>query len=143
MSQSGLTSLPTVTRILPICCGNTIFVGSSSLPVHDWSGSAEFPTKNDVAVNVLESLFRGVSESRFPELTNRDNLWRLLFTMAVRKTRRVVPHETAEKRGGGLVRSDSLFHQPGASHANSLDQLTINALTLDVLAMIATRPNGT
>jgi hypothetical protein len=41
--------------------------------------------EQDVALSALASVFRGVEEGRFPQLGDRDDLWRLLVTVTVRK----------------------------------------------------------
>ena len=50
-----------------------------------------------------------MAEGRFPELANRDNLWRLLVVMTARKTINYIHHERRQKRGGGTVRGDSIM----------------------------------
>lgn len=63
--------------------------------------------EEDIAASALESVFRGIREERFPELSDRDNLWSLLVVIAERKAGKLVRRETAGKRGGGNVRGDS------------------------------------
>ncbi len=63
--------------------------------------------EEDVAASALESVLRGIREERFPELSDRDNLWSLLVVIAERKAGKLVRRETAAKRGGGRVRGDS------------------------------------
>ncbi len=67
--------------------------------------------EEDVGLSVLDSLCQGVAEGRFPELANRDNLWRLLVVMTARKTINLIHHERRQKRGGGTVRGDSIMPQ--------------------------------
>lgn len=57
----------------------------------------------DVALSAFESFFRGVSAGRFPQLHDRDDLWKLLFVLTSRKARGRVRYETRAKRGGGKV----------------------------------------
>ena len=45
--------------------------------------------EEDIAVSVMESFFRAAQAGRFPELKDRDGIWRLLSTMIRRK---VVDH---------------------------------------------------
>jgi DNA-directed RNA polymerase specialized sigma24 family protein len=54
-------------------------------------------------------LCRGIQHGRFPQLSDRDNLWRLLIVVAARKTIDYVQHERRAKRGGGRVRAESLL----------------------------------
>jgi DNA-directed RNA polymerase specialized sigma24 family protein len=57
----------------------------------------------DVALSVLDSFFRGVAAGRFPDLANRDDLWRLLVTITARKAHNQRRDEGRQKRGGGRV----------------------------------------
>jgi DNA-directed RNA polymerase specialized sigma24 family protein len=57
----------------------------------------------DVALSVFDSFFQGVAAGRFPDLGNRDDLWRLLVTITVRKAHNQRRNEGRQKRGGGRV----------------------------------------
>jgi DNA-directed RNA polymerase specialized sigma24 family protein len=57
----------------------------------------------DVALGVFDSFFQGVAAGRFPDLTNRDDLWRLLVTITARKSHNQRRNEGRQKRGGGRV----------------------------------------
>ncbi len=57
----------------------------------------------DVALSVFDSLFRGLAEGRFPRLSDRDDLWRLLTTIALRKASNQRRLEGQHKRGRGRV----------------------------------------
>jgi DNA-directed RNA polymerase specialized sigma24 family protein len=59
--------------------------------------------EEDVAVSVFQSLCDGVAKGRFPDLQNRENLWRILYTITRRKARAHRVHEMAQKRGGGRI----------------------------------------
>jgi len=65
--------------------------------------------EEDVVVDVLDSLYRGAQRGRFPLLTDRDDLWRLLTVLTHRKAANQVKREKARKRGGGRVRGESAF----------------------------------
>ena len=60
--------------------------------------------EEDVALSALDSFFRGISDRRFPELKDRDNLWSLLATMTARKAINQRKRQMALKRGGKEVR---------------------------------------
>ena len=64
--------------------------------------------EEDVAISVMESFFRAAEAGRFPDLADRDDLWRLLLRMTVRKAVDKLRHENRAKRGGGKV------HEVGA-----------------------------
>jgi DNA-directed RNA polymerase specialized sigma24 family protein len=57
----------------------------------------------DVALSAFHSLCAGLEQGRFPDLADRDSLWRLLVTITARKARQLVRDECRQKRGGGQV----------------------------------------
>jgi DNA-directed RNA polymerase specialized sigma24 family protein len=63
--------------------------------------------EEDVALSAFDSFCRGVQRGRFPQLDDRDNLWRLLVTLTARKAFDQVRDEHAQKRGGGAVSGES------------------------------------
>jgi RNA polymerase sigma factor (sigma-70 family) len=63
--------------------------------------------EEDVVQNAFHSFFRGVAGGRFPQLGDRDNLWRLLVVITARKALDQVASEHAKRRGGGTVSDDS------------------------------------
>jgi DNA-directed RNA polymerase specialized sigma24 family protein len=63
--------------------------------------------EEDVALSVLDSFYRGLEEGRFPNLEDRDNLWKLLVVLTARKAARLVQHERRLKRGGGRVLAEA------------------------------------
>ncbi len=65
--------------------------------------------EEDVVASVFESLCFGAGEGRFPDLNNRDELWRLLATITHEKAVDQIRHNRAQKRGGGTVRGESVF----------------------------------
>jgi DNA-directed RNA polymerase specialized sigma24 family protein len=62
--------------------------------------------EEDVALSALDSFIRGAEQGRFPQLADRDDLWRLLLVITERKAVDLVNHERREKRGGGNVRHE-------------------------------------
>jgi DNA-directed RNA polymerase specialized sigma24 family protein len=70
----------------------------------------------DVALSAFHSLCAGLEQGRFPDLADRDSLWRLLVTITARKARQVVRDECRQKRGGGQVVDDP-------DEANGLENL--------------------
>ena len=65
--------------------------------------------EEDVAVDVFYSLCDGVKNGRFDQLDDRDDLWKLLVVMTRHKALNQLRHQTAKKRGGRLVRGESVF----------------------------------
>ena len=62
--------------------------------------------EEDVALSAIHCLCRGAAAGRFPQLADRDNLWRLLATIAAQKAVDLQRRETREKRGGGNRRGE-------------------------------------
>lgn len=69
--------------------------------------------EEDVALSAFQSFFQGVRAGRFPNLADRDDLWKLLVVITSRKAADLVQHQRRRKRGGGAVRGNSVFQQPG------------------------------
>jgi DNA-directed RNA polymerase specialized sigma24 family protein len=59
----------------------------------------------DVALSAFDSFCRGAEQGRFPDLFDRDDLWRLLVVITARKAATLVRREHRQKRGGGRVQS--------------------------------------
>jgi DNA-directed RNA polymerase specialized sigma24 family protein len=66
-------------------------------------GTTRLADEEDVALSALDSFFRGVERGRFPSLQDRNDLWRLLFVLTVRKAINQLKHETRLSRGGGRL----------------------------------------
>jgi RNA polymerase sigma factor (sigma-70 family) len=63
--------------------------------------------EEDVALSAFDSFCRNAEAGRFPCLDDRDDLWRLLFTITARKVIDLRRRETRKKRGGGAVAGES------------------------------------
>ena len=63
--------------------------------------------EEDVALSAFASFCHGVECGRFPQLADRDDLWRLLVTITARKALRLARDERSQKRGGGAVRDEA------------------------------------
>jgi DNA-directed RNA polymerase specialized sigma24 family protein len=61
--------------------------------------------EEDVVVSVFDSFFRRAELGQFPQLRDRDDLWKLLFVLTVRKAINHIKHEGRQSRGGGHIRS--------------------------------------
>src|SRR5262249_5902247 len=59
--------------------------------------------EEDVALSAFDSFCRGAEAGRFPQLLDRDSLWRLLVTLTVRKAAHLRRDESRLKRGGGVA----------------------------------------
>jgi RNA polymerase sigma factor (sigma-70 family) len=59
--------------------------------------------EEDVALSAFDSFCRGLRRGRFPQLRDRDDLWRLLVVIAARKAVDLIQRENRQRRGGGRV----------------------------------------
>lgn len=57
--------------------------------------------EEDVALSAFKSFCRNAEAGRFPDLADRDSLWRLLAAFTLRKAAHHARGESALKRGGG------------------------------------------
>src|SRR5438105_10851216 len=62
--------------------------------------------EEDVALSAFDSFCRNAEQGRFPNLLDRDELWRLLAVVTARKASHLVRDESRQKRGGGLKPAD-------------------------------------
>ena len=93
--------------------------------------------EEDVALVVLESLFRGLADGRYPELTSRDGLWRLLVVMTARRAINDVQAQHAQKRGHGQVRGESVFIRPDMDSPAGIDQFAVDAATPEFVEQLS------
>jgi DNA-directed RNA polymerase specialized sigma24 family protein len=63
--------------------------------------------EEDVALSAFHSFCERVGRGQFPDLADRDDLWRLLATITTRKVIASMRHQTRQKRGGGHVLGES------------------------------------
>lgn len=63
--------------------------------------------EEDVALSAMASFCRAVATGRYPQLTDRHDLWRLLVTITSHKAVKQFRIAGAQKRGGGRVRGES------------------------------------
>jgi len=68
--------------------------------------------EEDMALMAFHSFCRGVADGRFPQLSDRNDLWQILLMMAERKTIDHLREQFRQKRGGGKVRGESIFDTP-------------------------------
>jgi DNA-directed RNA polymerase specialized sigma24 family protein len=61
--------------------------------------------EEDIAISAFASFCRHAERGRFPDLADRNDLWRLLVVMTARKAAHVLRDEMRDKRGGGLDRA--------------------------------------
>jgi DNA-directed RNA polymerase specialized sigma24 family protein len=72
--------------------------------------------EEDVALSAFDSFYRGVGQGRFPQLSDRDDLWQVLVVLTERKAINLMHHERRQKRGGSTVKGKSVCdYQPDSS----------------------------
>jgi len=76
-------------------------------------GNRRMADEEDVAVNVFDKFCRAAEDGRFPNLADRDGLWRLLVRMTARQAVDQLRHEARARRGGGDVRGESALGHGG------------------------------
>jgi DNA-directed RNA polymerase specialized sigma24 family protein len=62
--------------------------------------------EEDVALSAFDSFCRNAAAGRFPDLADRDSLWRLLAAFTARKAVRQARDAARLKRGGGIAPAD-------------------------------------
>jgi DNA-directed RNA polymerase specialized sigma24 family protein len=88
--------------------------------------------EEDVALSAFDSFCRGAEQGRFPDLSDRNNLWRLLVVITSRKAYDLVQHERRQKHGGGAV-----LDEAGLARPASLDQVVDGEPTPEFAALVA------
>jgi DNA-directed RNA polymerase specialized sigma24 family protein len=63
--------------------------------------------EEDIALSAFDSFCGRVRRGQFSQLANRNDLWRLLVTITLRKVIDSVRHHTRLKRGGGFTLGES------------------------------------
>jgi DNA-directed RNA polymerase specialized sigma24 family protein len=92
--------------------------------------------EEDAALSAFDSVCAGVARGRFPQLSDRDDLWRLLVVITTRKVNAQVRRNLRQKRGSGHVRPVSEL--PGCgSDDDLLAQAVGTEPTPEFAAMVA------
>ena len=93
--------------------------------------------EEDVALSVLDSVFEGISAGVYPRLGDRDDLWRLLVTIAARKAANLLRREHQLKRGGGRVLGEAAFDGTTPDARRALAEVVGSEPTPEFAAMVA------
>jgi DNA-directed RNA polymerase specialized sigma24 family protein len=93
--------------------------------------------EEDVALSAFDSFCRAVAEDRFPELADRDDLWRLLVTITERKAIDLVRREGRAKRGGARVFGEDALPEPDGAGEGVLAQAPGREPTPEFAALAA------
>jgi DNA-directed RNA polymerase specialized sigma24 family protein len=64
--------------------------------------------EEDVALSAFDSFCRNASDGRFPQLGDRDDLWRLLVLLTARKASHLRRDQGRQKRGGNVPQAEPM-----------------------------------
>lgn len=92
--------------------------------------------EEDIALSAFHSFCRGAANGKFAKLNNRQDLWNILAVIISRKVNRQIEYLTAQKRGPGQVRGDSVFLGNDSIHRAGLAQFPDNQPPADVTVML-------
>jgi DNA-directed RNA polymerase specialized sigma24 family protein len=70
--------------------------------------------EEDVALSAFRSFCHRARQGQLPDLSDADDLWRLLVVFTARKAISYMRRENRQKRGGGQVQGESVFWKLGA-----------------------------
>ena len=73
--------------------------------------------EEDIVLSAMMSFYKGAKAGRFPQLDEREDVWKILLTITARKVQKRIRHQTAQKRGAGAVRGESVFARKGPEDA--------------------------
>jgi DNA-directed RNA polymerase specialized sigma24 family protein len=93
--------------------------------------------EEDVALSALKSFFQAAKKGRFPDLTDREGLWRLLSRMTQRKAVTLIRRNLRQTSGGGKVRGESALGTREPPGAECLADLAVDELTPEMAAIVA------
>ena len=93
--------------------------------------------EEDVALSVFDSFFEGIAVGAFPELGDRDDLWRLLVTITARKAANQIRREYQLKRGGGRVLGEAVLEGIDPDAGRALAQVVGDEPSPEFAAMVA------
>lgn len=88
--------------------------------------------EEDVALSAFKSFCRGVEKQRFPDLNDRDDLWKLLVTITLHKVWRLMRDEVCQKRGGQWNQVQTI----GESEMAAVEQLVGQEPTPELAAQM-------
>ena len=60
--------------------------------------------EEDVALSAMDRFCRAAQDGRYPDLADRDGLWRLLLRITTHRALDLARHEQRQRRGGGAER---------------------------------------
>jgi DNA-directed RNA polymerase specialized sigma24 family protein len=92
--------------------------------------------EEDAALSAFDSFCRGAAAGRFPQLADRDGLWRLLVVITLHKVMGQVGRQAAKKRGGGQLVGEGAVTGGDATAGGGLDNLAGNEPSPELAALV-------
>ena len=94
--------------------------------------------EEDAALSAFDSFCDGAARGRFPQLDDRDDLWRLLVTITTHKVTDHARRHGRQKRGGGRILDEAALDGPGPGGGPaSLDAIVGSEPTPSFAALVA------
>jgi DNA-directed RNA polymerase specialized sigma24 family protein len=97
-------------------------------------GAAE--DEEDAALSAFDSFCRGLARGRFPQLGDRDDLWRLLVVITSRKVLDLLERQGTQKRGGGRLIGESALIGGDAAERRGFDGVAGDEPGPELVAMV-------
>jgi DNA-directed RNA polymerase specialized sigma24 family protein len=108
-------------------------LAAARLPAHSRRSFDE----EDVALSAFQSFCDRAGRGQFPQLSDRDDLWRLLATITVRKALDTIRQQSRQKRGGGQVLGESGLLVGAGTEGDGLAEVLSREPTPDEVAGFA------
>jgi DNA-directed RNA polymerase specialized sigma24 family protein len=97
--------------------------------------------EEDAALSAFNSFCAGAARGKFPQLTDRDDLWRLLVVITARKAMAQANRQGRKKRGGGRVVNEAVVFgrelDGAAGSLAGLERIAAEGPTPEFAAMMA------
>jgi DNA-directed RNA polymerase specialized sigma24 family protein len=93
--------------------------------------------EEDVALSAFRSFCERAGQGEFPRMNDREDLWRLMATITVRKALGKMRHQTRQKRGGGHVLGESALTAGEDRPRDGLAEVLGEEPTPDAVAQFA------
>jgi DNA-directed RNA polymerase specialized sigma24 family protein len=97
--------------------------------------------EEDAALSAFNSFCAGAARGQFPQLTDREDLWRLLVVITARKAMAQANREGRQKRGGGRVVEEAVLVGKGLGGGDGsiagLERIAAAGPTPEFAAMMA------
>ena len=92
--------------------------------------------EEDAALSAFDSFCRGAAAGRFPQLADRDGLWRLLVVITLHKVMGQIGRQAAQKRGGGKLVSEQAVTGGDPIEGAGLDNLAGSEPSPELAALV-------